>query len=73
MVVVRTCKVGTMVLTCEEEEGEGVFLTMTKSRGREGFEEEDNEFLFCFVLGRQCGWPGGVCGSAGLGRRGGEG
>lgn len=50
-----------------------MFLTMTKSRGREGFEEEDNEFLFCFVLGRQCGWPGGVCSSAGLGRRGGEG
>lgn len=28
-----------------------VFLTVTKSRGWEGFEEEDNEFLFVLCAG----------------------
>lgn len=34
-----------------------VFLTMTKSEGWEGFEEEDNEFLF--VLSAEKGIGGG--------------
>lgn len=43
-------KVGTMMLTCEEEEG-GIF-NRDKEQGREGFEEEDNEFLFVLGAGK---------------------
>ena len=43
-------KVGTMMLTCEEEEG-GIF-NRDKEQGREAFEEEDNEFLFVLCAGK---------------------
>lgn len=36
-----------------------MFLTLIKSKGGEGFEEEHNEFLFVICagkVGRWCGW-----------------
>lgn len=42
-------KVGTMMLTCEEEDG---IFNRDKEQGREGFEEEDNEFLFVLGAGK---------------------
>ena len=49
--VVRTARWGTMVLTWEEEEEGGIF-NRDKEQGREGFEEEDNEFLFVQCAGK---------------------
>ena len=40
-----------MVLTWEEEEEGGIF-NRDKEQGREGFEEEDNEFLFVQCAGK---------------------
>lgn len=40
-----------MMLTWEEEEEGGIF-NRDKEQGREGFEEEDNEFLFVHCAGK---------------------
>ena len=48
---------GTMVLTCEEEEGEeeGVFLTITKREKEKILRRKVMSSCLCLVQRRQCG------------------